>query len=180
MNNEVDLMLRNAELRNELEPFMDESIQVVDLDKLPTDEENAYLSSLLAWERAPVLAIRDWFNPPLELEPHNSMDDETIHYRVEYLLQLLAEKNIFLDMTDHLSDRQLYCLIARDILPSREKLVDRSGNALRWQCLDPLSDEESWLRFYASDDERDEWFEETGLRLPPKEVPPFPRHMPCE
>ncbi len=180
MENEIELMLRNAELRNELEPYLDEAVHVVDLDKLPTDQENAYLSSLLAWERAPALPIRDWFNPPLELESHTTMDDETIHYRVIYLLELLAEKNIHLEMTDHLSDRQLYCLIARDILPSREKMVQVAGNSLRWQCLDPLTDEESWLRYYATDEERAEWAEETGLKLPPKELPPFPRQLSAE
>ncbi|MEQ1905005.1 MAG: hypothetical protein ABL888_12530 [Pirellulaceae bacterium] len=176
--NEIDLLLQNAQLRDELEPFMDESVFVIDLERLPTDQENAYLASLLAWERAPVLPIRDWFEPRLVLEHHELLNDQMVRERLEWLIERLHEKNIVLEMTEHLSDRQLYCLIARDILPAQEKRVGLAESVLRWQCLDPVSDEESWLRFYASDDERREWAEETGLRLPPKERLPFSRPKP--
>ncbi len=176
--NEIDLLLQNAQLRDELEPFMDESVFVIDLEKLPTDQENAYLASLLAWERAPVLPIQDWFEPRLVLEHHELLDDQMVRERVGWLISRLHEKNIVLEMTEHLSDRQLYCLIARDILPAQEKRVGLAESVLRWQCLDPVSDEESWLRFYASDEERREWADETGLRLPPKERLPFSRPKP--
>jgi hypothetical protein len=176
--NEIDLLLQNAQLRDELEPFMDESVFVIDLEKLPTDQENAYLASLLAWEKAPVLPIRDWFEPKLVLENHELLDDQMVRNRLEWLIAMLHEKNIVLEMTEHLSDRQLYCLIARDILPAQEKRVGLAESVLRWQCLDPVSDEESWLRFYASEEEREEWADETGLRLPPKERLPFSRRKP--
>ena len=80
--------------------------------------------------------------------------------------------------TAHLSDRQLYCLIARDILSAQEKKVMLPNKYLRWQCLDVSHDEESWLRFYATDEDRAKWAYETGLKLPPKEGLPFPRMLP--
>lgn len=175
--NEVDLLMQNARLREELEPFMDESVQIVDLERLPTDQENAYLTSLLAWERAPVLPISEWFEPPLVLEAHERFSNEEIHSRVTWLIHLLAEKNVVLEMTEHLSDRQLYCLISRDILPSQEKRVGLKESVLRWQCIDPSEDEESWLRYYATDEERENWADDTGLRLPPKETRRFRRDM---
>ncbi len=55
-----------------------------------------------------------------------------------------------LDFTDHLSDRDLYCLIVRDILPSPEKKLDVSSTYLHWHCLDPTDDPDTWLRYYAS------------------------------
>ena len=55
---EVEHLLRNAELRDELEPYFDESIRSVNVDELPTPVENEFLASMLAWERAPDSADR--------------------------------------------------------------------------------------------------------------------------
>ena len=83
-----------------------------------------------------------------------------------------------LDFTDHLSDRQLYCLILRDILPSPEKKLDLPRNYLHWHFLDLEAQPETWLAYYASDEERDAWRLETGQALPPRRNPPHPRRMP--
>ena len=66
---EVEHLLRNAELRDELEPYFDESIRNVNVEELPTPVENEFLASMLAWERAPILPISQWFEPELTL-PH--------------------------------------------------------------------------------------------------------------
>lgn len=175
---EIDLLLANARLRDELEPYFDESMVCVDSVKMPIASENEYLSSLLAWEKAPVLPISQWFEPELVVPPHSSLNDQTLQQQLHQLIGRLLEKNILLLHTDHLSDRQLYCLIVRDILPAQEKKVVLPGKYLRWQCLDIVEDEESWLRYYASSEERKQWAAETGLRLPPREPVPFPRMLP--
>ncbi len=176
---DIDLILDNARLRDELEPFLDESLYCVDTDKMTVVKENEYLSSILAWEKAPVLPISQWFEPELQAPHHPFLNDAELHQQLHQLIGRLYEKNIILFHTDHLSDRQLYCLIVRDILSAQEKKVILPGKYLRWQCLDIVEDEESWLRFYASEDERISWSLETGLRLPPKENVPFPRMLPA-
>ena len=93
-------------------------------------------------------------------------------------IEKLYAQRIVLDFTDHLSDRQLYCLIARDILHSPEKKLDLPRNYLHWHFLDSDAQPEIWLTYYASDDERETWAEETGLPLPEKALPPYPRRMP--
>ena len=60
---EVDLLLRNAELRDELERYFDESISRVNVQHLTLAAENDFLASMLAWEQAPVLPIYRWFDP---------------------------------------------------------------------------------------------------------------------
>jgi hypothetical protein len=175
---EIDLLLANARLRDELEPYFDESMVCVDAVKMPIASENEYLSSLLAWEKAPILPISQWFEPELVMPPHQTLDDQSLHQQLHQLIGRLLEKNIILLHTDHLSDRQLYCLIVRDILRAQEKKVLLPGKFLRWQCLDIVEDEESWLRYYASVEERKQWAVETGLRLPPRESVPYPRMLP--
>ena len=175
---EIDLLMQNARLRDEMEPFLDESVYLVDLDKMSVSKENEFLTSLLAWEKAPVLPIAQWFEPALAMPDHQSFSDTEINQQLHQIIGRLFENNIVLVHTDHLSDRQLYCLIARDILPAQEKKVVLSGKVLKWQCLDIVEDEESWLRFYASKEERFIWAEDTGRRLPPRERIPFPRKLP--
>ena len=71
---EVDQLLRNARLRDELEPFLDESISLVNSRDMPTSQENEFLESMLAWERAPIVPISHWFDPELRLPSPDLLD----------------------------------------------------------------------------------------------------------
>ena len=62
---EVDQLLRNAELRDELERYFDESISRVNVQHFSLAAENDFLAAMLAWEQAPVLPIYRWFEPEL-------------------------------------------------------------------------------------------------------------------
>lgn len=175
---DVDLILQNAKLRDEIEPYMDESVYLVDLDRMSVDNENEFLRSLLDWEKAPVLPIAKWFDPELVLPSHHQLDDQQLGARLYETIEQLHKNRIVLEYTGHLSERQLYCLIIRDILPAQEKRVSLKGTWLRWQCIDIVEDEESWLRFYATDEERHAWATENLLPLPPREPLPFDRDLP--
>ena len=177
-SDEVDQLMLNARLRDELEPFLDESLELLNNRRMSTPSENEYLASILAWERAPVLPISQWFDPELKLPRPDTLDDRQLHDLLWETIDRLYDKRIVLDFTDHLSDRELYCLLIRDILPSAEKKIDVPRNFLHWHCLDADDDPEIWLRYYASDEEREAWAEEDGQPLPPAEIPPFPRVMP--
>lgn len=177
---DVEQLLRNAELRDQLEPFFDESIEFVNRRDLPTPVENELLASMLAWERAPVLEISKWFTPELVLPRPESLADAELHQRLWQVVDRLYEKRVVLDFTDHLNDRQLYTLIYRDILPSPEKKIDNSSAYLHWDCSEACGDETVWLRYYASDEDRALWEDETHGELPPKELPPYPRMLPRE
>jgi len=176
-SDEVELLLLNARLRDELEPFIDESFDLLATKRMSLAAENEFLASMLAWERAPMLPISQWFSPELKLPSPDSLAEEEISKLLIETQQKLYEQRIVLDFTDHLSDRQLYCLICRDILPSFEKKIDLPRNYLHWHCLDD-NDTETWLRYYASPDERATWADETGLIPPPAEHPPYRRNFP--
>jgi hypothetical protein len=175
---EVDHLLRNAELRDAIEPFLDESIQRLNVAEMPTPLENEFLASMLAWEQAPIVPIAQWFEPELKLTPPDQLDDDMLHAALWNAIDRLYSRRIVLDFTDHLSDRQLYCLIVRDILPCPEKKIDARNGYLHWDCSETGGTPDDWLRYYASDEDRALWLEEAGGDLPPREVPPFPRLMP--
>lgn len=176
---EVDLLLDNARLRDELEPYIDDSVAGSSNSRMPLRVENEYLASMLAWERAPAMPIAQWFSPALTLPPPDTLTPDELHRLLWQTIRQLHSARIVLDCTDHLSDLQLYTLIYRDILPSCEKKVDLPRNYLHWRCLDD-GDDETWLRYYASPVERRRWQEEFQLELPPSEVPPYPRQMPSK
>ncbi len=175
MIDEVDLMIDNARLRDELEPYRDDSIDEPAIGRMPLHVENEYLSSILAWERAPALPIRDWFNPPLHIPPSESLSDDRLSATLKRTIDCLHSQGIVLTCTDHLSDRDLYRVIYRDILPCCEKKVDAAGSRLEYRCVD---DTETWLTFYADAVERRRFQEEHQVELPKAREPRFPRELP--
>jgi len=177
---DVDEILRNAELRSELEPYFDESISRIDVQQISLHYENEYLAAMLEWEQAPILPIYRWFEPELRPPHSGRLTDKNLTKILDDLVERLFEKNIVLDFADHLSDRELYDLICRNILLSREKKIDMRHGALHWDCSHVGSDGDptTWLTYYASDEDREDWAERYGLPLPNKELPLYPRYMP--
>ena len=177
---EVEQLLRNAELRNELDRYFDESISRVNVRHLSLAAENEFLACMLAWEQAPVLPIYRWFEPELRPPRPEPLSDEDLHRILWEVIQKLFDKRILLDFADHLTDCELYCLIFRDILPAREKKIDWPDNYLHWDCSAPSGDPEVWLRYYATEQERAGWFQTYRLPLPPTAPLPHPRNLPSE
>ncbi|MBQ2820010.1 MAG: hypothetical protein IJF17_00300 [Thermoguttaceae bacterium] len=177
---EINAMIRNAELRSELEPYYDESIVSLDERHLPLDVENEYLEMMLAWEMAPVLPISQWFDPPLCPRHPSFMTQEEVRLELRKLAEALYEKQIVLDFTDHLSDRELYLLICQEILPSKEKMLAVRDGYLHWDCASVGENQEIWLTYYASDEEREIWEEMNDRSAPLKLVPPYLRDLPSD
>ena len=175
---DVEELLRNAQLRDALEPLYDESIGRVNAELMSTSSENEFLESMLEWERAPIVPIADWFEPRLVLPAPELLSDSRLTELLYETIDQLYDKRIVLDFTDHLSDRELYCLIYRDILPAHEKLINRQDNYLHWDCANTDGDPDIWLRFYASEADRQWWAEETEGFLPQSEDPPYQRDLP--
>ncbi|WP_235951850.1 hypothetical protein [Crateriforma spongiae] len=165
----------NARLRDELEPYRDDSIDDPTTRRMPLVKENEYLASMLAWERAPAMPIAQWFHPPLELPPAESLDDDRLSQKLTETIRRLYSQHIVLRYTDHLSDRDLYRVIRHDILPCCEKKVDLPGKYLEWRCIE---DNETWLRFYATAVERRRFQEEHDSDLPSAETPRYRRDLP--
>jgi hypothetical protein len=172
---EIDLLMANARLRDELEPYRDESIDDSSVTHMSLRTENEYLASMLAWERAPALPIASWFTPVLELPPPDALDDEQLAECLAQTIEQMFSQKIVLQCTDHLSDRELYKIIYRDILPCCEKKVELPGKYLEWRCVE---DNETWLRFYADAVERRRFQEEYDIEMPLSEQPRYKRDLP--
>src|SRR6478672_8385154 len=91
---EVDELLLNARLRDELEPFLDESVHILDCRRLPTSDENEFLAQMLAWERAPVLPIAKWFQPELNLPAPDQLTDPQLSKLLAEAIERLYSQRI--------------------------------------------------------------------------------------
>ena len=172
---EVDLMLANARLRDELEPYRDESIDDPSVTRMSLRTENEYLASILAWERAPALPIASWFMPVMELPSPDAIDDTLLSTLLYDTIDRLYSQKVVLRFTDHLSDRELYKIIYRDILPCCEKKVELPGKYLEWRCIEA---NDTWLRYYADAVDRRRYQEEYDVDIPPSETPKYKRNLP--
>ena len=173
-------MLRNAELRDELERYFDESISRVNVQQWTLAAENEFLASMLAWEQAPILPIYRWFEPELRLPRPESLSDDDLHQILWRRDPQTLPKRIVLDFTDHLSDRELYRLIYRDILPAREKKLDYPNNYLHWDCTGAGGDPRFGSATTPARRSGEEWAETYRQPLPPRTPPPYPRNLPRE
>jgi hypothetical protein len=172
---EVDLMLANARLRDELEPYRDESIDDSSINRMSLRTENEYLESMLAWERAPALPIANWFTPELQIPSPDRLDDEELTVVLNQTIERLFSQHVVLRYTDHLSDRELYKILYRDVLPCCEKKVDLPGKSLEWRCVE---DNETWMRYYASAVDRRRYQEDNDTDIPPSKTPQYRRSLP--
>lgn len=175
---EVEQLLINARLRDALDPYVDDSMLPLKSRRLTTAAENEFLASLLAWERAPVEPISRWFDPELVLPHPAQLSEEGLRDALRQAIDRLYQRRIVLQWTDHLSDRQLYLILYRDLLPTEQKNLDLRDQYQVWRFLDIEEDTELWLRYYATDEERRDWSECSGEPPPPAERAPYPRLLP--
>ena len=87
---EVSCLLQNAALRDAIEPFLeDDTFGDIDFFEMPTEVENRYLESMLAWEQAPVLPVGRWFSPSIILEPGCNLDEQQLREELWAVIERL-------------------------------------------------------------------------------------------
>lgn len=110
----------------------------------------------------------------MQFRSPEELNDQELHVELWSMVEALASIRIFLESTDHLSDRELYEKLWSDIL--RKPMIfapDYADGATHIPLLDDC-DDDTWLRYYADDEDR-KLMAEKGQQLPPRTPVPFPR-----
>ena len=111
----------------------------------------------------------------LTFPPSAKLDDEKLSETLWTLIVGLADLRIFLIHTDHLSDRDLYKKLLRELLPSPMPMfLEQENTDCEYDLIGaPVpEDERTWLKYYASELERHFWkCENPGRRLPAAACP---------
>lgn len=100
-----------------------------------------------------------------------ALDDAALHAKLWEVLHAMAALGMVVEFTDHLTDRELYRWLVTEALAEETFL---SGDAAGTWHVSPIGsgseeDVAIHLRFYADDQERNEWLRDFGDPLPPKE-----------
>lgn len=119
-----------------------------------------------------------------ELPEPESMTHDQLTVKLGEVIDALARLRVFLEFTDHLSDRALYIRLLRHELPQE----------IPWLPVDPLGawhlqftsgtdeDTDAYLRYYADQDARRQWLVDfPDYVMPPHEELPYDRdrHLPA-
>ena len=120
----------------------------------------------------------------IALPPPEQLDDAAVSEKLAEIARAMSERNVFIEHTDHLSDRALYETLYREALHEAKKDVPlvESGAFSSIDLVGSGSDEDTdtFLRFYADDETRAHYEELYPQGLPPREPRPFDRdrHFP--
>jgi hypothetical protein len=138
------------------------------------------LESMLAFEEAPqVRLFEELEKGGLSLPAPDDLDDAQLNAKLWEVIRGMSLLGAYLYHTDHLSDRELYCLLWAELL--REETVIRPVNPGFAEHIDIVGsgskeDIELYLKYYADEDERLSWADDCpDTALPDRETPPFKR-----
>jgi hypothetical protein len=113
----------------------------------------------------------------LQIPDDDSLDDAALPAVLWNLLEGMAAIGLLVDSTDHLSDRELYRYLVQDAL-MEETLLPMSANSfVHYSPIGGGSEEDNeiYLRYYADDEDREQWSRDFGDPLPPKMARPYDR-----
>jgi len=117
----------------------------------------------------------------VELSDGDELDDVALHEALWRIIEGLARLRVFLDQTDHLSDRELHSELVRELLPEEMPALDVDENSA-WH-IDVLGYDkpELYLKYYADEETRESWrIHRPDVPIPAHEDPPYDRdsHLP--
>ncbi len=114
----------------------------------------------------------------LSIPEERELDDAALHAKLWEIIRVMADLGLYLESTDHLSDRELYRYLITDAL-REETVLSEPGSGGGWH-ISPIGgcseeDNEIYLRYYADDESRKGWRGDSDEPLPPKEKLPYDR-----
>jgi hypothetical protein len=117
-------------------------------------------------------------NNGVSIPDDRDLDDDTLHAKLWEIINAMAAVAMYVESTDHMSDRELYRYLVTDAL-REETILPTPGSGGGWH-ISPIGggsdeDNEIYLRYYADEETREQWHRDFGAILPTKEKPPFDR-----
>jgi hypothetical protein len=148
--------------------------------EVPAEVEEGFWKHVVDYEEAPwTTHFQQLENAGVSLPPRDSLKDEELTAKLLEVIQKLALLHVFIEQTDHLSDRELYTHLWTDSLREESKAMPMvAGSAWHLQLLGNCSEEDMllYLKYYADDDFRWHWQQDfPSDPIPRHEDPPYNR-----
>lgn len=155
-------------------------MEVHTLDECPEETENEFWNYIVEYEEAPwTTNFQQLEAAGVSLPAPDSLNDQELTAKLWEIIQKLALLHVFVEQTDHLSDRELYTHLWTDSLREETKALSLASNCMcHIQILGGCSEEDMvlYLKYYADDDFRRQWHKDFPKHpMPPHEDPPYDR-----
>ena len=152
------------DLKRQAEELCGGQMEVRTLDDCSAEVEEAFWKHVVDYEEAPwTTNFQQLENAGVSLPPPDSLNDEELTAKLWEVIQKLALLHVFIEQTDHLSDRELYTHLWTDSLREETKALPPDANsACHIQMLGSGSEEDNllYLKYYADEASRRHWQEE--------------------
>ncbi|PYR92402.1 MAG: hypothetical protein DMF84_12865 [Acidobacteria bacterium] len=151
-------------------------------DGLTPDVQEQFWQNVVAFETASSTDLtRELKAIGVKLLEPDDLDDVALRKARWSIIEGLARLRVFLDQTDHLSDRELYTQLLRELLPQEMPALD-VDEISAWH-IDVLGYDkpELYLKYYADEKTRESWrIDFPDDLIPGREDPPYDRdrHLP--
>ena len=177
---EDDREKRIEDLKRHAEELCGAKMEAGSLDDCSPEAEEAFWEQVVEYEEAPwTTNFQQLEHAGVSLPPPDSLKDEELTAKLWEVIQKLALLHVFIEQTDHLSDRELYTHLWTDSLREETKALPMAANAAcHIQLLSSGSEEDNllYLKYYADDRSRKHWHEDFPDDLIPEhEEPPYDR-----
>jgi hypothetical protein len=152
----------------------------------PAEVEEQFWRRVVAFESAPEVEVEPFqllAESGLSLPSPETLEDAALTSKLWEVIHGLAAIGVYLYSTDHLTDRELYVRLWRDVLRDPMELTNDDGGVWIVDLAGSGSEEDLlvYLKYYADEEARRRWAQEwPDDPLPLAEDPPFDRdrHLP--
>ena len=171
---------RIAELKRQAGELAGGKMVEGEMDETPPEVAEQFWEQVVAYEKAPwTTNFKQLEESGMELPAPETLNDEKLTKKLWEVIQGLALLRVFLDETDHLSDRELYTELWSDMLREEVKAMppDPDG-AYHLSPLGGCSEEDIQLqmKYYADEEWRRRWQKDfPDFVMPKHEDPPYDR-----
>ena len=177
---ETERAKKIVELKRQAQELAGGKMVEGELEECPPEVTEQFWEQVVAYEKAPwTTNFKQLEESGMQLSAPETLDDEQLTVKLGELIQRLALLRVFLDDTDHLSDRELYTELWSDMLREEVKAIppDPDG-AYHLSPLGGCSEEDIQLqmKYYADEEWRRQFQEEfPDFVMPAHEDPPYDR-----
>ncbi len=171
---------RIEDLKRRAEELCGGQMEMGSLDDCPADMEESFWKHVVDYEEAPLTThFHQLEMAGVSLPPPDTLNDQELTAKLWEVIQKLALLRVFIEQTDHLSDRELYSHLWTDSLREQTAALPAAAN---FACHIPLlgsgseEDNQLYLKYYADKAWRRHWhksFPEDPI--PVHEDPPYDR-----
>ena len=167
-------------LKRRAEELSGGQMEVSSLDDCSAEVEEAFWKHVVDYEEAPwTTHFQQLENAGVSLPAPDPLKDEELTAKLWEIIRKLALLRVFIEQTDHLSDRELYTHLWTDSLREETKALPLAANsAYHIQLLGGWSEEDTqlYLKYYADEDWRQQWHKDWPTDpIPTHEDPPYDR-----